>query len=134
MTPNSAQKLLNENFAPWVLALDLTVTEVDSAHVMIRMPLGEHLARHGGIVSGQALASLADTAMSIAAIGQFDTFTPVATTDLHTQFLRAGVGTAILCRAEIVRAGRAMVFARAEMTEETSGKAVAVATASFYVP
>jgi uncharacterized protein (TIGR00369 family) len=134
MTPESAQTLLTENFAPWVLALDLTVTEVDANHVLIRMPLGEHLARHGGIVSGQALASLADTAMSIAAIGHFDTFTPVATTDLHTQFLRPGVGTAILCRAEIVRAGRAMVFARAEMTEETSGKAVAVATASFYVP
>jgi uncharacterized protein (TIGR00369 family) len=134
MTPESAQTLLNENFAPWVLALDLTVTEVGTDHVLIRMPLGDHLARQGGIVSGQALASLADTAMSIATIAQFDRFTPVATTDLHTQFLRPGVGTAILCRAIVVRAGRAMVFARAELTEETSGKTVAVASASFYVP
>lgn len=134
MTPDAAQTLLNENFAPWVLALDLTVTEVGSDHVVIRMPLGDHLARQGGIVSGQALASLADTTMSIAAITHFDTFTPVATTDLHTQFLRPGVGTAILCRATVVRAGRAMVFTRADMTEETSGKIVAVATASFYLP
>ena len=98
------------------------------------MPLVDHLARHGGIVSGQALASLSDTAMSIAAMAQFDSFTPVSTTDLHTQFLRPGVGTAILCRAEIVRAGRTMIFARADLTEETSGKTVAVASASFYVP
>ena len=134
MTPESAQTLLNENFAPWVLSLDLTVTEVGTNHVVIRMPLVDHLARHGGIVSGQALASLADTAMSIAAMAQFDSFTPVSTTDLHTQFLRPGVGTAILCRAEIVRAGRTMIFARADLTEETSGKTVAVASASFYVP
>ncbi|MEZ0467634.1 PaaI family thioesterase, partial [Phaeobacter sp. SYSU ZJ3003] len=57
---------------------------------------------------------------------------PLATTDLHTQFLRPGVGSAILCRAQVVRAGKALVFARAEMSEEDSGKLVATATASFF--
>ncbi|MFT7594235.1 MAG: hypothetical protein ACI8R4_001553 [Paracoccaceae bacterium] len=134
MTPESAQTLLNENFAPWVLALDLTVTEIDADHALIRMPLGEHLARAGGIVSGQALASLADTCMALAAIAHIGEFKPFATTDLHTQFLRPGVGTAILCRAEVVRAGRALIFARAVMTEEDSGKIVSTATATFYAP
>jgi len=134
VTRDSAQTILNENFAQWVLALDLTVTEIDIDHALIRMPLGAHLARVGGIVSGQALAALADTTMVLAAIAHTGEFKPFATTDLHTQFLRPGVGTAILCRASVVRAGRALVFARADMTEEESGKIVATATATFFAP
>lgn len=134
MTPDIAQTILNENFAQWVLALDLTVTAIDADHALIRMPLGDHLARVGGIVSGQALAALADTTMVLAAIAHTGEFKPFATTDLHTQFLRPGVGTAILCRAHVVRAGRSLVFARADMTEEDSGKMISTATATFFAP
>lgn len=134
MTPDLAQSLLSDHFAQWVQDLDLTITEIDPDHALIRMPLSAHLARIGGIVSGQALAALADTAMVFAVIGHAGEFKPFATTDLHTQFLRPGVGTAILCRAQVVRAGRALVFARADMTEEDSGKLVATATATFFIP
>lgn len=134
MTPEEARQILTENFAEWVRALDLTFVAVDRDHVLIRMPLAGHLARVGGMVSGQALAALADTAMVFAAIAHTGTFKPFATTDLHTRFLRPGVGSAILCRAEVVRAGKALVFARAEMTEQDSGKIVSTATATFYTP
>lgn len=132
MTPETAQAILADNFADWVQALDLTVTDIDTEHALVRMPLGDHLARVGGIVSGQALAALADTSMVLAAIANANAFKLFATTDLHTQFLRPGVGTAILCRAMVVRSGKALVFARAEMTEESSGKLVATATATFF--
>lgn len=134
MTPMDAQNILAENFAPWVQDLDLTITEINAEHALVRMPLGPNLARVGGIVSGQALAALADTSMVLAAIAHTGTFKPFATTDLHTQFLRPGVGSAIMCRALVVRAGRALVFARAEMSEEDSGKLVSTATATFYTP
>ncbi len=134
MTTETAQKFLSDNFADWVQALDLTVIEFEPSHVLIRMPLSSHLARVGGIVSGQALAALADTTMVFAAIAHSGEFKPFATTDLHTQFLRPGVGTAILCHAKVIRAGRALVFARADMTEEDSGKMVSTATATFFAP
>jgi len=134
MTPQSAQSLLEENFAPWVLALDLTVTQIDPDHALIRMPLTDQLARQGGIVSGQALAALADTSMVLAAIAHVGEFKPLATTNLDTQFLRPGTGTAILCHARVVRAGKALIFAQADMREESSGKIVATATATFYAP
>ena len=70
--------------------------------------------------------------MVLAAFAHNGAVRALATTDLHTQFLRPGVGTAILCRASVVRAGKSLVFARAEMSEEDSGKLVATATASFY--
>lgn len=134
MTPDDAQKILQDNFADWVLALNPEVTEFEPSHTVVRMPLGDHLARVGGIVSGQALAALADTTMVLSAIAHLGEFKLFATTDLHTQFLRPGVGTAILCRAEVVRAGRALIFTRAIMSEESSGKPVATATATFYCP
>lgn len=134
MTPATAQTILEEHFAPWVLALKPEVLSIDAEHALIRMPLGEHLARVGGIVSGQALAALADTTMVLAAVAHVGEFRLFATTDLHTQFLRPGVGSAILCRAHVVRAGRALAFTRAEMTEEDSAKIVATATATFYAP
>lgn len=134
ITTDTIQSILDKNFADWVRALDLTVTEAGPEAVVIRMPLSDHLARVGGIVSGQALAALADTTMVLSAVAHAGEFKAFATTDLHTQFLRPGVGSAILCRAHVVRAGKALVFARADMTEETSGKQVATATATFFAP
>lgn len=134
LTPDTAQTLLSEHFAEWVQALAPEVLAIDREHALVRMPLGPHLARTGGIVSGQALAALADTSMVLAAIAQEDELRLFATTDLHTQFLRPGVGRAILCRAQVVRAGKALVFTRADMHEEDSGKLVATATATFYAP
>lgn len=134
MTPQDLHAILDENFAPWVRALNLDVRTASSEMVLVRMPLDDQLMRVGGIVSGQALAALADTSMVLAAISHADAFVPVATTDLHTQFLRPGSGAAILCEASIVRAGRALSFARADMREENSAKIVATATATFYLP
>lgn len=132
MTPQDLQSVLAEGFADWVQALDLTVTEASPEETTLRMPLTPNLARMGGIVSGQALAALADTSMVLATFAHNGGVRALATTDLHTQFLRPGVGTAILCRASVVRAGKSLVFTRAEMSEEDSGKLVATATASFY--
>lgn len=132
VTPDIAQQILANYFASWVQALDLSVVSIDPEHALVRMPLGEHLARVGGIVSGQALAALADTSMVLAAIAHSGSLRLFATTDLHTQFLRPGVGSAILCHAKVVRAGKALVFARADMTQADDGKIVASATATFY--
>ncbi len=134
MTPNDIQNILDENFAPWVKALDIETVEVAQDESLFRMPLSDHLARVGGIVSGQALAALADTTMVLAAIAHAGELKLFATTNLDTQFLRPGVGSAILCKAIIVRSGKALVFTRAEMREETSGKLVATATATLYAP
>ncbi|WP_050930422.1 PaaI family thioesterase [Aestuariivita boseongensis] len=134
MTPQGIQTILDENFAPWVKALDIETLETAQDYSLFRMPLRDHLARVGGIVSGQALAALADTTMVLAAIARAGELKLYATTNLDTQFLRPGVGSAILCKAMIVRSGKALLFARAEMSEETSGKLIATANATLYAP
>ena len=134
MTPQDIQTLLDENFAPWITAVNIEVRETTPDTSTFRMPLGDHIARVGGIVCGQALASLADTAMVLAAIAKAGELKLYATTNLDTQFLRPGTGKAVLCHATVVRAGKALVFTRAEMTEEESSKPIATATATLYAP
>lgn len=130
----AAQRALEENFASWVLALRPQVAAIGAGRAELRIPITPDLARVGGIVSGQALAALADTSMVIAAAAHFGELRPVATTNLDLQFLRPGSGDAVLCQAEIVRAGKALIFSRATLIAEPAGKDIATATATFFVP
>ena len=133
MTPQALQTILKENFAPWVQALDLTVAQTRADTTVLRMPITAQLARVGGIVSGQALMALADTAMVLGAMAHAGRMVPLATTDLHTQFLRPGQGTAILCTATLVKPGRSLSMWRAELANADSGKLVATAAATFFL-
>lgn len=131
MTPETAHKVLEEGFAPWVRALDITITEIGPEGCTMVIPINDEIMRIGGIVSGQALAALADTAMVFACFGHLGALEPVGTVTLDTQFLRPATGDSIRCEAEVTRAGKAMVFARARLVAEPSGKPVALATATF---
>ncbi|MEO0401875.1 MAG: PaaI family thioesterase [Pseudomonadota bacterium] len=133
MEVSDVQQFLDGNFAPWVLALSPTVYEAGPDSVTLDIPITPDIARVGGIVSGQALATLADTAMVLAVGAHLGRMEPVATVTLDTQFLRPGAGDTILAEAEITRAGRSLIFARCTLSALPMGKAVALATATFAV-
>ncbi|MEU6759613.1 hypothetical protein ABZ936_25085, partial [Streptomyces sp. NPDC046685] len=65
-SPADADKILADHFAPWVLALGLTVQETGERHAVLRLPWSGELARDGGGLSGQAMMAAADTATVIA--------------------------------------------------------------------
>ncbi|MEM9968983.1 MAG: PaaI family thioesterase [Pseudomonadota bacterium] len=131
MTPETAQQILQEAFAPWVRALSPTITEINQNRCVMTIPLTPDVMRIGNIVSGQALAALADTAMVFACFGHLDEVAPFGTVTLDTQFLRPGTGDAIRAEAEVTRAGKSMIFARSTLIAEPSEKPVALATATF---
>ncbi|MBF9032171.1 hotdog fold thioesterase [Rhodobacterales bacterium HKCCE3408] len=132
MTPDDLQAALAEYFAPWIHDLGMTVTEVGPDGAVTTMEVTPALSRVGGIVCGQALAAMADTSMVLALAAHRGEFVAAATTNLDTQFLRPGTGL-IACRATIVRAGRSVAFARAEMSG-ADGRPVAQATATMLLP
>ena len=132
--PATAQRLLEENFAPWVLSLQPKVTEITPLNAILEIPVQEDIARVGGIVCGQALATLADTTMVFACAGHLGAFTLVATTNLETRFLSAAKGDAVRCEARVIRAGRALIFAEAVLTRQPDNKQVAAASATFFKP
>lgn len=134
MDNDTANGWLADNFADWVLALEPRVDATACTGVVLSIPVSAAIARVGGIVSGQALATLADTAMVIACARHFRAFRPVATITLDVQFLRPATGTRVSCAATLVRTGRSLIFARAVLTADPSGKDVATATATFALP
>jgi uncharacterized protein (TIGR00369 family) len=131
MTPDTAQSFLAQNFAPWVRALDITIADITPDRTTLTIPITPDLMRVGDILSGQAIAALADTAMVFACFGHLGEFTPVGTVTLDTQFLRPATGDTLRAEAEVTRAGKAMIFARCTLIAEPSGKPVAMATATF---
>ncbi|WP_323771225.1 PaaI family thioesterase [Antarctobacter sp.] len=132
LDPATAQRLLEENFAPWVMALQPRVTAIGEESAVLEIPVTPDIARMGGIVCGQALATLADTSMVFACAGRLGAFKPVATTNLETRFLSAARGEAVRCTARVIKAGRAMIFAEATLIRLPDAVPVAAASATFF--
>ncbi|MFG2386931.1 thioesterase, partial [Streptomyces avermitilis] len=95
VTPAQAEKILADNFAPWVLDLGLSVEEVDDRRAVLRLPWSARLARQGGALSGQALLAAADTATVIAVSAARGGFVPIPCSSQGIPAFRPG-GNAIL--------------------------------------
>jgi len=137
-----ARRILREMFAPWVLDLGLGVERIEAAPpqgagadwqpgAVLRMGFSERLCRHGGVVCGQALMALADTAMVIATVTASGGFRPMTTVDQTTHFLKAVASADVLADARVVRLGRTMSFGRVTLTSAADGKPVAMVSSAF---
>ncbi|MEU2108908.1 PaaI family thioesterase [Streptomyces sp. NPDC019507] len=130
LTPAEADKILADNFAPWVLDLGLTVVETGELHAVLRLPWTDRLAREGGAMSGQALMAAADTATVIAVSSARGGFVPMTTVQQSTTFQRAVTGADVLVDARVSKLGRRMAFADITMTahggEEPAARASTV--------
>ncbi|MER7623214.1 PaaI family thioesterase [Streptomyces sp. NPDC126503] len=131
LTLAAADKILADNFAPWVLDLGLSVASVDGHEAVLRLPWSPRLAREGGGLCGQALMAAADTATVIAVSAARGGFVPMTTVQQSITFQRAVTGTDVLVRARLTKAGRRMAFADIVMTAEGSDEAAAHATAVY---
>ncbi|MEU6318539.1 PaaI family thioesterase [Streptomyces sp. NPDC047009] len=118
MTPAEADKLLSDNFAPWVLELGLSVVELNDRRTVLRLPWSTRLAREGGGLSGQALMAAADTATVIAVSAARGGFVPMATVQQSTSFQRAVMDADVLVEVVLTKLGRRMAFADVTMTAE----------------
>lgn len=126
-----ADKILFDNFAPWVLELGLSVQETGELHAVLRLPWSDRLAREGGGMSGQALMAAADTATVIAVSSARGSFVPMTTVQQSTSFQRAVVGADVLVDARITKLGRRMAFAEITMTAEGTPEPAARASTVY---
>ncbi|GGX96858.1 PaaI family thioesterase [Streptomyces fructofermentans] len=131
LTTADADKILTDNFAPWVLDLGLSVEEVDERRAVLRLPWSDRLAREGGALSGQALMAAADTATVIAVSAARGGYGPMTTVQQSTSFQRAVVGTDVLIEAVVTKLGRRTAFADLVMTPEGSTEIAARASTVY---
>ena len=137
-----ARRVLGEVFAPWVQDLGLSISGIESAPppgstadwqpgAILRMAFSERLCRHGGIVCGQALMALADTAMVMAILAANRGYRPMTTVDQTTHFMRAVTASDVIADARVVRLGRTMSFGRVTLLSATHNKQVAMVSSAF---
>jgi uncharacterized protein (TIGR00369 family) len=137
-----ARRVLGDVFAPWVQDLGLSVSGIEFAPpagaaadwqpgAILRMAFSERLCRHGGIVCGQALMALADTAMVIAILAANRGYRPMTTVDQTTHFMRAATASDVIADARVVRLGRTMSFGRVTLSSAADNKPVAMVTSAF---
>ncbi|HLG84324.1 MAG TPA: PaaI family thioesterase [Bradyrhizobium sp.] len=142
---DEARRVLGEVFAPWVQDLGLSVEAFDheppppadgpgadwQPGALLRMAFSERLCRHGGVVCGQALMALADTAMVIAILAANRGYRPMTTVDQTTHFMRPVASSDVLADARVVRLGRTMSFGRVTLLGATDNKPVAMVSSAF---
>ena len=127
-----AEEILFQKFAPWVLELHPEVRATTPESATLVMPFDDKLHRTGGIVSGQALMALADTAMVLALCSAMGAFRPNATVDITTTFMRPATNTAVVAEATVLRLGRTMGFCQARLlTDSQERRLIGNVTGSY---
>lgn len=127
------EELLESGFAPHLLGGHMGVQVISCADgkAHLRLPFRSHYLQNLGVMQGGVVATLADMTMAWAVLSQVHP-RPAPTVDLTVSYLRPVVDQDIECVATVLRAGRSVAYARAEvMTPD--GTMVASASASFLV-
>lgn len=119
MTIEAAQQLLQERMPPWVLELNLQVRDLGGNSATVVMPFDAKLHRYGGMISGQAMLALADTAMVVLLFSVLGPSRPISTVDMHTTFMRPAVNAGVVAEASVLRSGRSMTFCQVRLVMDT---------------
>lgn len=129
---DTAAEVIERAFPPFITALGLRLEEFGKGRVVVRLPFSPGTSREGGVISGQALAALADTTMVCALWAGFGEQKPLATVDLHVTYLRAAKEEDLLAVAEVVKTGRSISFAKVVVASPSNpDKPVATAVGTF---
>ncbi|MFZ4651634.1 MAG: PaaI family thioesterase [Rubrivivax sp.] len=125
-------RLLAEITAPWVRELGLRAVHASEREVELDAPVSSALVHGGGVVCGQALMAMADTAMVLALSSSLGEFRPMTTVQLQTSFLKPVPGTAqsVRIRATVLRRGKSLAFGEIAMLSP-DGSLAAHATTTY---
>ncbi|MCB5175876.1 PaaI family thioesterase [Microvirga lenta] len=127
----AAEQMLTSVFARWIQDLDLSIESLESDGAVLRMPFSDKLCRDNGVVCGQALMSVADTAMVFAVSSAARAYRPMTTVDQTMHFLRPAANADVLAEARVIRLGRTMAFGSVTLRTDGDGRPVAMAQLAY---
>ena len=134
MEINDINKLLQTIFAPWIVDLGVTCTSAEKTRSRFVLPANDRLVHVGGVICGQATASVADTAAVVALAAANGRFRICATVDLTTHFIRPLPPGDVDVVIDVLSNGKKMAFTRAELfAPGTQNPAVSATMAFVYM-
>jgi uncharacterized protein (TIGR00369 family) len=111
-----------------------TVTEVAAGRVAVMSPYREGLLRPGGVISGPALMSLADTAAYALVLAHVGDQLMAVTSSLTMNFLRGARPGDLHASAELLRLGRRNAVCDVRLWTEGPGRPAAQASVTYALP
>lgn len=112
--------------AKFIHALGIELTGYGYGWCETRMFVSEAILQQHGFVHAGALMTLADHTCGGAAASTVPEDQDVITVQTNTSFLRPATGALVTCRGKVLRTGRTIIFAEAEITAERDGEQVLV--------
>jgi uncharacterized protein (TIGR00369 family) len=115
---------------PFVHHLGLELVEVERGTSTVAAEVRTDHLQNQGLLHGGFTASLIDTATAFAIISQLNEGESTNTVDLMIHYLRPMLAGRIAARAKVVRAGRRIVTATAEVFD-AGGKLCSMASTTY---
>lgn len=116
--------------APFIHSIGIELTSCGEGWCEARIKGVPSLRQQHGFIHAGALMTLADHTCGGAAATTVPEDRDVITVENKVSFLRPALGPELICRAEVLRAGRNLVFVEAEVMVESAGGPMMVAKAS----
>ncbi|MCC3304977.1 PaaI family thioesterase [Sneathiella sp. HT1-7] len=130
ITLTEARDFFDNSFADWIKDLDITITDITKDSATMRIPATDRINRLGGMICGQAIMALADTAMVFAVAANAGSFVSMTSVNMQTTFLRPAEGEELYAVAQIVKSGKRLVYGDVNLHMGDAAKPVAHVTTS----
>jgi uncharacterized protein (TIGR00369 family) len=113
--------------------LGASLLSVAPGAVEVALPTRDSIAQQHGFIHAGALAAIADTAAGYAALSLMAPGVGVLTTEFKINLVAPAVGERVVARGRVIKSGRMLTLAQAEIVAERSGdeKLVALLTATL---
>jgi uncharacterized protein (TIGR00369 family) len=121
--PNFSERVRGSFQRQRVMAwIGAELTRLDPGHCEIRLPHKPELTQQHGYIHGGIIGTIGDTAAGYAAYTLMPPASSVLTIEYKMNLLAPGDGELLIARGEVVRAGRTLVVARADVFAVKDGK------------
>lgn len=115
---------------PFVQLLGFELEEFERGSALVAARARPEFLQNRGILHGGFTASLIDSATAFAIIGHLSEGESTSTVDLNIHYLRPVLDGRVIASARVVRAGRTIITALAEVTN-AEGQVCALATTTY---
>lgn len=115
---------------PFARLLGIELDEVGKGTATLGLNVRRELTQNHGVVHGGAIAALIDTATAFAIISLLSPAEKVTTVDLTVSYMRPLTIGRITARAKVVRSGRRLFVASADLFDQ-DGRLAATALSTY---
>jgi uncharacterized protein (TIGR00369 family) len=105
----------------FMTTLGARLVRISTGEIEIELPVSAHLTQQHGFVHAGAVASIADSAAGYAALTTMPAGVGVLTAEFKINLLAPAAGERLLARGKVIKAGRTLTLAMAEVFAISGG-------------